>query len=255
MARALIGHTGFVGSNLLQQAEFDDVFRSVDIEAIAGRDYDLVVCAGAPGTKWLANQDPAQDRASVERLAAALQRVTARHFVLISTVDVFGAPIGVDETAEVDDSATAYGRHRRWLEQVLGARFTACTVLRLPGLFGPGLKKNLIFDLLHGDLGGREWPNAVFQLYDLGWLWRDIERARAAGIPLLHLATEPTAVREIAEQGFGVTLPRIAAAPGARYDLRTRYDVELGGAAGYLYGKSQVLDALRQFLAAQGWPR
>ena len=51
---ALIGYSGFVGGNLLRQRSFDACFNSSNIEAIAGRSFDLVVCAGAPAEKWKA---------------------------------------------------------------------------------------------------------------------------------------------------------------------------------------------------------
>ncbi len=45
MRTALIGHTGFVGSNLLAEHPFDELYRSTNIETIAGERFDLVVCA------------------------------------------------------------------------------------------------------------------------------------------------------------------------------------------------------------------
>ena len=55
---ALIGYTGFVGSNLLRQRPFDACFNSSNIDQIAGRSFDLVVCCGARAEKWKANADP-----------------------------------------------------------------------------------------------------------------------------------------------------------------------------------------------------
>ena len=43
MKTAIIGHTGFVGSNLLEAHAFDDLFNTSNIDQIAGREYDLVV--------------------------------------------------------------------------------------------------------------------------------------------------------------------------------------------------------------------
>ncbi|MFQ5504898.1 MAG: pyridine nucleotide transhydrogenase, partial [Planctomycetota bacterium] len=87
--RALIGHTGFVGQNLQRQGSFDGLYNSGNIESIADRSYDLLVCAGAPGVKWKANQEPEVDLASIQRLIRSLERVAARKLVLISTVDVY----------------------------------------------------------------------------------------------------------------------------------------------------------------------
>jgi hypothetical protein len=48
MAKALIGYTGFVGTTLMKQTQFDDFYRSTNISDIKGKKFDLVVCAGAP---------------------------------------------------------------------------------------------------------------------------------------------------------------------------------------------------------------
>ncbi|MEO6876905.1 MAG: pyridine nucleotide transhydrogenase, partial [Gemmatimonadaceae bacterium] len=63
---ALIGHTGFVGSNLLRQHGFEATFNSANIEQIAGRSFDLVVCCGAPAEKWKANAHPERDLDNIE---------------------------------------------------------------------------------------------------------------------------------------------------------------------------------------------
>src|SRR5947209_7236332 len=106
MRSALIGHTGFVGGTLLRQYPFDDLYRSTNIGVIRGRSYDLVVCAGAPAAKWLANREPENDRACLAKLQDCLGQCQARRVVLISTVDVFADPRGVDEATPVDPAHT-----------------------------------------------------------------------------------------------------------------------------------------------------
>src|SRR4051812_29144381 len=66
--RGLIGHTGFVGSNLARQARFDATYNSANIDSIAGQEFDLLVIAGVRAEKWIANANPDQDRAGIERL-------------------------------------------------------------------------------------------------------------------------------------------------------------------------------------------
>jgi hypothetical protein len=58
MSSALIGHTGFVGGNLRRQGSYDELYNSKNIESIAERSFDLVVSAGAPAAKWIANREP-----------------------------------------------------------------------------------------------------------------------------------------------------------------------------------------------------
>ena len=46
--KALIGYTGFVGSNLQRAARFDALFNSRNYRAMADCNFDLVVCRDYP---------------------------------------------------------------------------------------------------------------------------------------------------------------------------------------------------------------
>ncbi len=246
MTSALIGTTGFVGGNLKQQFAFDDHYRSTDIDSIRGKRYSLIVCAGTAAAKWLANQDPAADRAALQKLLEPLGEVEAERFVLLSTVDVYQRPIEVDEAAPAD-AAHAYGLNRRLLEKFVAQRFARSTIVRLPGLFGPGLKKNLIYDLLHQHQVEKINPAGIFQYYNLAHLWRDLERAEEKGIALLNLATEPVSTGEVALRCFGRTLPELSQ-PAARYQVRSLHAEAFGGKGGYLYDRESVLAELEEFV-------
>jgi dTDP-4-dehydrorhamnose reductase len=248
---ALIGYTGFVGGNLLAQSAFDALYNSSNIDEIAGRSFDLILCAGAPAEKWKANADPERDLANIERLAAAVTRASARRFVLLSTVDVFGSPIAVDEQSPVSTGGLhAYGRNRRLLEERIAASFDT-TIVRLPGLYGPGLKKNVIFDFLHDNDVQKVDSRGVFQFYDTARLWGDLEIAVRSGLPLVHLPTEPVTVAEVARAAFGIEFDNRVAPTPARYDLRTRHAALFGGEGAYIEDSARVLDGIAAFVARE----
>ena len=252
MADALIGCTGFVGGNLLRQTHFDDLYHSRNINDIRGRRYELIVCAGARAEKWKANQDPETDRGNLQVLCDALQDAHAHKLLLISTVDVYPVPIGVDEETPIDCArATAYGRHRYELEQFLSDRFNT-VVVRLPGLFGPGLRKNVVYDLLHDNQVHKIHPDSIHQFYNLNYLWADLQKVLREDLRLVNFATEPLPTAELASLVFNRSLTQ----PGgltaaARYDFRSRHAMRLGGADGYLYRKDQLLADLCRFVAAE----
>ncbi|HTU91092.1 MAG TPA: NAD-dependent epimerase/dehydratase family protein [Gemmataceae bacterium] len=249
MKAALIGYTGFVGGNLLREHPFTGRYNSANIESIAGGQFDLVVCAGAPAAKWKANQDTGADRACLGRLMAALERVKTQRFVHISTVDVYGQPIGVDEDCP-PAGATVYGRHRLELEQFVRDRFHAL-VVRLPALFGAGLKKNAIYDLLNNNQVEKIDSRSVFQFYNVQRLWRDIRIAAGARLSLIHLATEPVAMSEVACRAFGKEWVNHLAGIPPSYDMRTRHASLFGGSGGYICNKMRVLTELAEFVWAQ----
>ncbi len=251
MIAALVGHTGFVGETLKRQARFDALYRSTDIGEIDGREFDLVVCAGAPAAKWIANREPEADRAGLERLQLHLGRCRARRFVLVSTVDVYPDPRGVDEESPiVPDPRNAYGTNRFALERFCRGRFDA-TVVRLPALFGHGLRKNAVYDLLHDNQVEKLQPLSAFQFYDMSLLWADLQRIEAAGVKLVNMAVEPLTLGDVAREAFGRELPPNPGAGVARYDFRTRHAALWGRGDGYAYGARETMERMRAFVATE----
>lgn len=252
--KALIGHSGFVGTTLSMQSDFTDCYRSGTISEIDGRDFDLVVCSAAPAQKWIANRDPLADRQNIDSLIAHLKTVTCNTFVLISTVDVFNSPIGVDEDTPVDEEGLhAYGLHRRLLEKFVESHFPNHLIVRLPGLVGPGLRKNVIFDFLNDNNLQSIDSRGVFQFYPMVNLWWDIQTALKAGLKLVHLTAEPISVADVSELGFGKPFTQPTANPPAIYDMRTRHAAVFGGKGHYQYSQRDTLQAVRAY--AQSEPK
>lgn len=252
MPTALIGYTGFVGGNLARQHAFDAFFNSRNIEEIADRHFELVICSGLPAAKWVANREPEADLANARRLVANVCKATIERLVVISSVDVYPAPCGVDEDSLIDRARQhPYGEHRLMLEEVMRARFPSVLVVRLPGLFGPGLRKNAVFDLLHGNEVHKIHSDSVYQWYCVDRLWADIGRMHDAGVELVNFATEPLSVGEITREAFGLEFLNRLNVPPARYDVRTKYDALFGGHGGYIQGRAAVIEQLRAFVAAQ----
>ena len=250
MTTALIGYTGFVGSSLRRQFPFDDLYHSQNIAAIRGKSYDLIACAGISAVKWKANQQPDQDWQAIQRLLEPLQEVDARVFLLISTIDVYPRPVAVDENASINpDQAEPYGRHRYLVEEFVSGRFPIACIVRLPGLFGAGLKKNFIFDLLHNpDALPLTDSRSIFQFYDLDNLWRDISVALDHHRSLVNFAVDPVSAAEAAEFAFNIEFTNILDKPPAYYDMHTCFAADYGLPGHYLQSKAEVLGRLRTFV-------
>jgi len=147
---ALIGHSGFVGGALSLQHTFEAHFNTKNIDSIVGHDFDTLVCAAAPGSMFVANREPERDREQIDALIERLHGVSAKRFVLISSIAVLAdLAAGYEESTHAYQETLAYGRHRRELEAFCESHFENCLVVRLPALFGLGLRKNFIFDLLN----------------------------------------------------------------------------------------------------------
>jgi dTDP-4-dehydrorhamnose reductase len=252
MSSALIGYTGFVGSTLLQQARFEFLYRSTNIGDIEGKSFDTVVCAGAPAQKWIANREPEADREKIDGLIAYLKTIQCQTFILISTVDVFKSPIDVDEGTPIDESGLhAYGLHRRLLEKFVENHFPRHLIVRLPGLVGPGLRKNVIFDFLNDNNLHAIDSRGIFQFYPMVNLWYDIQTALDAGLNLVHLTAEPISVAEVSAQGFGKPFEQAQANAPAVYDMRTRYAHIFGAPGRYQYSCRETLQAVRAYAQSE----
>lgn len=255
MTTALIGYTGFVGSNLLDAHSFDDLYNSSNIHEIVGRDYDLVVSAGNRADSHRINLHGAEDRAEIDALIDLVLSARIRKLVLISTVCVYpegGAP---DETTSLTETGlTPYGANRLHQER----RFQDAvdtTIVRLPQLYGRGLKKGVVFDLLNDYRVEYIHPQTQYQHYDVRGLWRDIEIAQDAGLASLNVATAPLSNADLAREVFGRDIAdQTPAAPESPFaqmytrDMRTAHAHVFGGSAPYLATREDVLVGLRGFV-------
>ena len=249
MKRALIGYTGFVGGNLKEQTQFDSLYNSKNFHEMKGQSFDEVVCAGVSAVKWQANKDPETDRAKINALEDVLASISVKQFILISTVDVYPLTEGVDETFDchgIDNHA--YGAHRLAFEDFCRTQFTNCYVVRLPGLFGNGLKKNVIFDLLNDNCLEMINPRSSFQYYYLNHLWADIQVAIKADVRLVNFFTEPVSSAEIIQRYFSDKVVGQEPSPEAHYDLRTCYANLWGKRGNYIYTKDEVVDQLDEYI-------
>ncbi len=148
--KTLVGYTGFVGSNLYENGTFDEVYNSKNIREGYGTRPDLLVYAGVRAEKYLANHEPEKDLLQIKMAKENIEKINPRKLVLISTIDVFKNPNGVDEDSEIDiQGLHAYGLNRYWLECQIREQFPDCLIIRLPGLFGKNIKKNFIYDYIH----------------------------------------------------------------------------------------------------------
>lgn len=245
----LIGYTGFVGSNLLAQRNYDVLINSKNFRSMAGQTYDRVVCAGVPAVKWKANKEPEADLAHIIELIDVLKHVTAKKFVLISTIDVYSTNAAVNEDADCHNPLHhAYGKNRLYFEDFCKERFKNILIVRLPGLFGAGIKKNVIFDLLNDNCLEMINPASSFQYYYLQNLSDDIALAEAAGISLINLFTEPVRTQQIIDRFFPGKVVGAQAAPQASYDMYTKYAGLRGLDGNYFYTASEVLQQMEQFI-------
>lgn len=237
----LIGSTGFVGGYLQKSFEFTHTYNRSNISDIQGLTTDLLICAGLPAEKWKANNDPVFDWLNMANLAQLISTVKADRAILISTIDVYQPAINVTENDRPDLNGTeAYGRNRAWFEIFFRLHFPHATIIRLPGLFGTNLKKNLIFDLLNGRKSQfmNVHKDSQFQFFDISLIWDVINKGLDNNLSVLNVATEPILAREIAglfEEELYETEKKVS------YDMKSLHSTIFKGNLDYLMSKNEII--------------
>ncbi len=150
MMKSLVGYTGFVGSNIAKQENFDGLYDSKNVNQAYGTSPELLVYSGVPAQKFIANQFPKKDFEVIENAIQNIRRIKPKKMVLISTIDVYKNPVEVNEDTIIDtNNLQSYGKNRYYLEQWVKENFEDYLIVHLPGLYGENIKKNFIYDFIH----------------------------------------------------------------------------------------------------------
>jgi len=256
---ALFGFTGFVGHWLLRNKTFTSLYNSKNIESARGQQFDTVYFCALPAAKWLANKDPENDWRNIVAIQDVLKSVNiTKKLVLISTVDVYDTSVtGQNETTK-PTATHAYGRHRFAFEEFVREHFDNVIVVRLPALFGRGLKKNVIYDLLNNNCVENISRATHFQWYNMQWLVRDLDAICSKNSSgTFNLCTEPLATESILQLfPDSVNNCVVKTSPTVSYDIETIFAEHLVRAAKkdqprYVRTKETVLADISAYTQAQ----
>ena len=302
----LVGHTGFVGSNLCVQHQFDETYNSKNIQKAFGLNPDLCVYAGVRAEKFLANKTPEADMILIKDAINNIKSINPKKLVLISTIDVYKEPNGCTESTIIDEEGLhPYGYNRYQLEKWCAENVKECHILRLPGLFGKSIKKNFIYDLIHvlpsalneekynlfsaedekiqnhylkqesgfymlQEVSRQERKDlletfrrlnfsalnftdsrAVFQFYNLNYLWKHIEWVMKHNIHLINMAVEPVSASEIYYEIHNKNFVNEIVEKPSYYDFRTKYSSLFCSDKGYIFQKERVLAEVLDFVYSQ----
>ena len=203
-----------------------------------------MICAGLPAEKWKANSDPNSDWLNMATLSQFISTIETEKAILISTIDVYQPPIDVTETSQPNLIGTeAYGRNRAWFELFFRAKFPSSLIIRLPGLFAPNLKKNLVFDLINKreDQYSNVDAESQFQFFDITQISKVITIALENQLSMLNIATEPLLAQEIADI-FKVQLS--TGKKKLNYQMKSNHESLFRGENGYLFSKEETIQGI-----------
>lgn len=145
----LVGYSGFVGSNLAFEHEFNGLFNSKNISSAYGEKPDILVYSGVRAEMFLANSNPQLDFEQIKEAISNIKKISPKTTVLISTVAVYDNT-SADEDCIIDENKlSAYGKNRLFLEKWVSENCNDFLIVRLPALYGINLKKNFIYDYIN----------------------------------------------------------------------------------------------------------
>jgi len=225
----ILGGGGFVGSAItrycLARGLEHRVITRLNYDEHCGTGCDVLVDASGNSKKYLADRDPLADfDQSVRLKARALHAFEARHYVLISTGDVYNdpsCPATSDETVAIDIARLSrYGQHKFLAEQLVIARHPNWLIVRAGGFVGSGLRKNAIFDMLTG-ARLRLSPASALQFLHTDDAAEIVMGLALAGVSgeIVNLGGRGTVRLDDLRCELGAQTPFDAAAPTVRYEL------------------------------------
>lgn len=246
MKEILIGASGFVGSTYLKINPNARVITREELYLDPHREVcEKLVIAAPSANKWFANKNPLEDKADVERLFHHIERkFEPARILLFSTIDVYGELSGVTEMSN-ENPSNSYGESRDFLAKTLSS-FCPTTSIRLPGLFGPNLKKNLLYDIKHErrDFISNVNRNSTFQWIDVR---KAIEMANtfyAEEMEKVNIVTEPISVVDIPISNWKWRNLLKEEGDCVSYNVRTEKNPN-----GYFFNKETVLESMCKWIA------
>lgn len=155
----IIGGNGFVGSAFARTCtssnrEFVTIDRK-NYGDFIGKSCNILINANGNSMKFLSRQQPLYDfDASVRSVRASLLDFKYDYYVFLSSCDVYpdcSSPSTTSEDQVIDvQRQSPYGFHKYLAELCVRHVAKKWLIIRFGGFVGPGLKKNPIYDILHG---------------------------------------------------------------------------------------------------------
>lgn len=263
---ALVGYSGFVGSNIYARARnrIEGVFNKQNIGKAYGIEPDVLIFAGLQHNRKLAAKAPYEDYERVLEAQRNIKKINPDRLVLISTTEVYNNPVGVDEENSVFAAGSGksgksglqpYGLNRYYFEEWVRKNYPDSLIVRLAIPYGLNPRSNYIQDVANLNIGHAD-PKSAYQFYPLSRLWEDIQTALAEKLTLVNFASEPVPAAELYRCITGKELPGTKAsaktsvpAPTVQSrDVLSIHAKVFGGSEHYICTKREILGSIKQFI-------
>lgn len=131
---ALFGHTGFIGSGVYDVLRAQYEVTGFNSTSFLSRTFDIVINCSGVSSKYHTEKNPLLSYRKELDILVRLQLLSCDKVIHISSVDA--------------DRDGEYGKLKLWVEERIKKLFPRWNILRVSGVIGQGLKKNIVFDLM-----------------------------------------------------------------------------------------------------------
>lgn len=261
---ALVGYTGFVGSNLYVRASnrIEGVYDIQNVEKAYGLEPDVLVFAALRSDRQLARRAPYEDYERVLEAQRTIKKINPAKLVLISTTDVYRNPVGVDEENSVfaigsnradKEGVMPYNLNRYYFEEWARKNYSELLIMRLARPYGLNPRDNFLKDFTDENFVKQTGSKNRYQFYPLSRIWEDIQTALVERLPVVNMTSEPVSAEELYHCLTGKTLKQASGkAPSqkapATEDVMTIHAKKFGSSGNYICSKSEILGSIKQFV-------
>jgi len=245
----IIGYTGFIGGYLTKHLKTNNLYNTKNIENISKRNFDVVYCCAPNSAMWIANKDPVEDFIKVSKLIKNLKNIKTKIFILISTIEVFKNKNSCnEESLDFNNEIYSYGYNRFLIEEATRKIFKNLFIVRLPIVYGEGVKKNIVFDLKNNILNLLNL-NDILQFYPVELLLNDINLAIKHNIDIINLCSEPIKVKELLIfcSKSGIANKSLKNTKIRKYNMTSNYS-NIWKNEKYTYKKHFIMDDIKKFI-------
>ena len=261
---ALVGYTGFVGSNIYVRASnrIEGVYDTQNVEKAYGLEPDVLVFAALRSDKEFAHRAPYDDYERVLEAQRTIKKINPAKLVLISTTDVYKNPVGVDEENSVfavgsdkadKEGIMPYNLNRYYFEAWARKNYPDLLIMRLARPYGLNPKSSFLKDFTDENFVKQIDSKSKYQFYPLSRIWEDIQTAIAENLPIVNMTSEPISAGEIYQCLTGKDFKSTSGKEAAKKmltteDVMTIYADKFGGSGNYICPKSEILGSIKQFV-------
>lgn len=244
MNNAIFGYTGLIGTYLTTMFDFKYFFNSKNIELAKNKNFDILFITCIQSTKWYKNIE--LDKLMFENILNILKTITATKVILFSSIDVYNNLDNSNESTIINYNLNNnFNKNKYLFETEIISLFNNYHIIRLPVIFGNGLKKNIIFDLLN-DVKEINF-NSTFQFYNLENLKDDINICINNNIKLCNLVSEPINNNELIKL-FNKQYIHNNKIPLINYNIKSQYYKLFNGINGFTISKENILINIQKFI-------